>query len=67
MGDTTTTQAQSLRSMNELVTVRQVAECVQLSRATIYNLVKDGKLRAVRVRGRTIRLNRDEVCAFFGL
>ncbi|MCI8425596.1 MAG: excisionase family DNA-binding protein [Adlercreutzia sp.] len=53
--------------MNELVTVRQVAECVQLSRATIYNLVKDGKLRAVRVRGRTIRLNRDEVCAYFGL
>lgn len=67
MGETTTTKAQSLRSMNELVTVRQVADCLPLSRATIYNLVKDGKLKAVRVRGRMLLLNRDEVCAFFGL
>lgn len=53
--------------MNELVTVKQVANCLQVSRGTVYNLVKDGKLKAVKVRGNMIRLNRDEVCAYFDL
>lgn len=57
----------SIRSMGELVTVKQVAECAQISLGTVYNLVKDGKLKAVRVRGNMIRLNRDDVCAYFGL
>ncbi len=63
----TTCTAQSLRDMNELVTVKQVANCLQVSRGTVYNLVKDGKLKAVKVRGNMIRLNRDEVCAYFDL
>ena len=57
----------SLRDYPELVTVQQVANCTQLSRGTIYNMVHDGKLRAVFPRGNTIRLNRDEVCDFFCL
>ena len=67
MGEATTTETKSLRSMSELVTVRQVADCLPISRATTYNLIKDGKLKAVRVRGRMLLLNRDEVCAYFGL
>lgn len=63
----TTCTAQSLRDMRELVTVKQVADCLQVSRGTVYNLVKDGKLKAVKVRGNMIRLNRDEVCAYFDL
>lgn len=57
----------SLRSLQELVTVKQVADCLQVSKGTIYNLIKDGQLTAVRVRGNMIRLNRDQVCAHFGL
>ena len=67
MGEATTTETKSLRSMSELVTVRQVADCLPISRSTIYNLIKDGKLKAVRVRGRMLLLNRGEVCAYFGL
>lgn len=57
----------SLRGMQELVTVKQVADCLQVSKGTIYNLIKDGQLTAVKVRGNMIRLNRDQVCAHFGL
>lgn len=57
----------SLRDMQELVTVKQVADCLQVSKGTIYNLVKDGQLAAVKVRGNMIRLNRDQVCSHFGL
>lgn len=57
----------SLRDMQELVTVKQVADCLQVSKGTIYNLIKDGQLTAVKVRGNMIRLNRDQVCAYFGL
>lgn len=56
----------NLRDMSELVTVKQVAESAQVCRGTIYNLVRDGELRAIRLRG-AIRLNRDEVCSYFGL
>lgn len=62
----TTCTAQSLRDMRELVTVKQVADCLQVSRGTVYNLIKDGKLKAVKVRN-MIRLNRDEVCAYLDL
>lgn len=56
----------SLRDMEELVTVKQVAACAQVCKGTIYSLIKDGELHAIRLRG-AIRLNRDEVCAYFGL
>ena len=67
MAATQTTNARSLRDMQELVTVSQVAECMQISKGTVYNLVRDGKLPAVKVRGNMIRLNRDAVCSYFGL
>ena len=66
----TAAQAQgvkSLRDLQELVTVKQVAECLQISKGTVYNLIKDGSLRAVKIRGNIIRLNREEVCSYFGL
>lgn len=56
----------SLRDMEELVTVKQVATCAQVCKGTIYSLIKDGELHAIKLRG-AIRLNRDEVCAYFGL
>ena len=59
-------QTQSLRDMEELVTVKQVAKCAQVCKGTIYSLIKDGELHAIKLRG-AIRLNRDEVCAYFGL
>lgn len=65
--ETSSATVLSLRDMQELVTVKQVAECLQVSKGTIYNLIKDGQLTAVKVRGNMIRLNRDQVCAHFGL
>lgn len=65
--ETANTTILSLRDMQELVTVKQVADCLQVSKGTIYNLIKDGQLTAVKVRGNMIRLNRDQVCAHFGL
>lgn len=63
----TEARPQSLRDMQELVTVKQVAQCTQLSKGMIYKMIKNGDLQAVRVRGTTLRLRRDDVCAFFGL
>lgn len=62
----TNSERRSLRDMGELVTVKQVAECAQVCRNTIYSLIKDGELHAMRLRG-AIRLNRDEVCSYFGI
>lgn len=57
-----------IKSMQEpLVTVKQVADCMQISKGTVYNLIKDGQLKAVKVRGNMVRLNRDQVCSYFGL
>lgn len=67
MAATQTTNVKSLRDMHELVMVSQVAECMQVSKGTVYNLVREGKLPAVKVRGNMIRLNRDAVCSYFGL
>ena len=51
------------RALPELVTVKQVAEMMQVSRGTVYNLINSGDLRAKRVRN-VVRLNRDEVLAY---
>ncbi len=42
-----------------LLTVREVCERLRISRATLYNLVKNGKLRLVKIGGKS--LIRDEV------
>lgn len=58
---------QNMRDMQQFLTVRQVAECLQVSRSTIYELIKDGELKAVPIRGKAFRLRRDEVCEYFGV
>lgn len=52
---------------DDLVTVTQVSKCMHISKGTVYNLIKDGQLSAVKVRGNMIRLNREQVCNYFGL
>lgn len=60
--------ALSMKDIREdLVTVKQVSDCMHISKGTVYNLIKDGQLSAVKVRGNMIRLNRDQVCNYFGL
>lgn len=60
--------ALSMKDIREdLVTVKQVADCMHISKGTVYNLIKDGQLSAVKVRGNMIRLNRNQVCNYFGL
>lgn len=60
------TEPLNLKDLQDVVTVKQVANCLQVSRGTIYSLINDGQLKAVKVRG-SIRLNRDQVCSYFGL
>lgn len=40
-----------------LLTYRQAAELLQVSDRTVWALVNDGKLRAVRFAGRTVRID----------
>jgi excisionase family DNA binding protein len=47
-------------SLEKLLTVRQVAELLQVSTATVYKLVAEGKLAHVRVRN-SIRFKASDV------
>jgi len=49
--------------MDELLTVKQVAELLQLHEMTIRRYIKNGKLEAVRI-GRNVRVPRRAVEAF---
>lgn len=42
--------------MEQLLTVRETAETLNVSRQTVYNWVRCGHLKAVRI-GRTLRIN----------
>jgi excisionase family DNA binding protein len=46
--------------MDEILTVREVAEYLKLSRTTIWRWVKEGKLQAFKV-GRSWRVHRSEL------
>ena len=46
-----------------LLTYKQAAEILQVSDRTVWQLVKDGQLRAVRF-GRTVRIDRQDLDAF---
>lgn len=60
--------ALSMRDIRgDLVTVKEVADYMHISKGTVYNLIKDGELSAVKARGNMIRLNREQVCDYFGL
>ncbi len=46
--------------MDEILTVREVAECLKLSRTTIWRWCHEGKLQAFKV-GRGWRIHRSEL------
>jgi excisionase family DNA binding protein len=46
--------------MDEILTVREVAEYLKLSRTTIWRWVKEGKLQAFKL-GRSWRVRRSEL------
>lgn len=46
--------------MNEYMSITDFIDTVHISRPTAYSLIKDGKIKAIRV-GKTWRIPRDEV------
>lgn len=46
--------------MEELLTVREVAGYLHITRQTIYNMVNDGRLKSVRI-GKLVRFRRSDV------
>jgi excisionase family DNA binding protein len=46
--------------MDELITINQLTECLQVDRLTVYRMLKDGRIRGVKV-GRQWRVPRSEV------
>lgn len=47
----------------EMYTLKEVCEMLRISRRTIYNLLKDGKLKGVKV-GREWRFSREQIEEF---
>lgn len=59
--------SQNIESLPALLTVRQVAEDVLgVSERTVYRMIEDGQIRAVRIRN-ALRINRDALLSQFGL
>lgn len=48
----------------ELLTYAQAAQLLQVSDRTVWQLVKEGRLKAVRFAGRTVRIDRRDLDAF---
>lgn len=46
-----------------LLTVEEAAQCLRLSRTTVYTLISSGSLRAVSI-GSNRRIAYDDLCAF---
>jgi excisionase family DNA binding protein len=57
-----TSSPQLLIAREHLLTVGQVAERLQISPRTVWRLIHDGRLPAVRI-GRAVRLHPDAVAA----
>lgn len=47
-----------------LLTVRDVARCLQTNTQAVYRLAREGKLRAIKLSPRTLRWTEDAVMAF---
>ena len=47
-------------TQGRLLTVNEVADLLRVSRMTVYRLIKEGQLKALRV-GRSYRLREDDV------
>lgn len=61
-----TITAQTERDLPELLTVRQTAQLANVSEKTVYRMIADEQLKAVRIRN-TWRVNRDSLREQFGL
>lgn len=66
MTTTICTDAQAERDLPELLTVRQTAQLANVSEKTVYRMIADEQLKAVRIRN-TWRVNRDSLREQFGL
>lgn len=66
MNTTICTDAQTERDLPELLTVRQASRVGNVSEKTVYRMIEDGQIRAVRIRN-TWRINRDSLREQFGL
>lgn len=66
MTTTICTDAQAERDLPELLTVRQTAQLANVSEKTVYRMIADRQLKAVRIRN-TWRVNRDSLLEQFGL
>lgn len=49
---------------DELLTLEQVAQKLQIHTGTIYRYVREKKLRAIRLSGRDLRIRRSELRRF---
>lgn len=60
-------KSQSIEHLPALLPVGQVArDVLGVSERTVYRMIEDGEIRAVKVRG-ALRINRDALLAQFGL
>ena len=44
-----------------LLTIREAAETIRISRATLFKLIKDGRLQVVRITPRKVLVRREEL------
>ena len=51
----------------EFLTVDEVAKLLRMSKATVYRIIKEGKLKAVKISERNTRIQRREIDKMFQL
>lgn len=66
MTESQTITQRAANELPELLTVAQVAKLGGICGRTVYNMIRDKQLKAVRIRN-TWRINRDSVLSAFGL
>ena len=60
-------KSQSIEHLPALLTVSQVAnDVLGVSERTVYRMIEDGQIKAVRIRN-ALRINRDALLSQFGL
>jgi excisionase family DNA binding protein len=56
-------EGRTLTTDHQLLTVREVADTMRVSTMTVYRLIRDGEMPAIRV-GKHFRLRTDDVAAY---
>lgn len=56
----------SIYELPDMVTVAQFADVANVSRYTVYRLIEDGEIKAVRIRGQ-YRISREAAREYLGL